>query len=76
MTYSDYRKAFKQLRAKPFKMKKYEKFNSPKKRTTGTARHRCRRCLRIGGHVSKYGLHLCRQCFREIAPKIGFKKYN
>ncbi|MBI4440359.1 30S ribosomal protein S14 [Candidatus Woesearchaeota archaeon] len=57
-------------------MKKYEKFNSPKKRTTGTARHRCRRCLRIGGHVSKYGLHLCRQCFREIAPKIGFKKYN
>ena len=28
------------------------------------------------GTFSKYGLELCRQCFREISKKIGFKKYN
>jgi len=26
--------------------------------------------------VSRYGINLCRQCFREVAPKMGFKKYN
>ncbi|MGI0091860.1 MAG: 30S ribosomal protein S14, partial [Nitrososphaerales archaeon] len=23
-----------------------------------------------------YDLMLCRQCFREVAPKLGFKKYE
>ena len=76
MTYSDYRKAFTQLRAKPAKMKKYEKHNAPKKRSCGLNRKRCRRCGRTGAQVGAYGLGLCRQCFREIATKIGFKKYN
>ena len=75
MTYSDYRKAFKQLRAKPAKLQKYIRFNAPKERTTGTALKRCRRCGRIRGRISKYRLNYCRQCFREIATKIGFKKY-
>ncbi|MEM2023046.1 MAG: 30S ribosomal protein S14 [Archaeoglobaceae archaeon] len=22
-----------------------------------------------------YGIYLCRQCFREVAPELGFKKY-
>jgi len=26
--------------------------------------------------VRRYGLRLCRQCFRDMAPKIGFKKYS
>ncbi|RLJ03398.1 MAG: hypothetical protein DRP11_00775 [Candidatus Aenigmatarchaeota archaeon] len=26
--------------------------------------------------IRKYGLYYCRQCFREIAEKIGFKKYS
>lgn len=76
MTYSYYKKAFKQLRNKPFKLKKFLKHNAPKERTTGISRKRCRRCLRMGGHIDKYGLNLCRHCFREIATKIGFKKYN
>jgi len=76
MTYSDYRKVFKQLKAKPVKLKKYIKHNAPKKRTCGENIKRCRRCGRTGGHIDKYGLDLCRQCFREIATKIGFKKYN
>ena len=76
MTTSDWKKAFKQLKAKPTKMKKYIKHNAPKERPTGMTLCRCRRCGRFGGHISKYGLGLCRCCFREIATKIGFKKYS
>ncbi len=36
----------------------------------------CRRCGSKGGAlVRKYGLQVCRQCFREIARALGFKKY-
>lgn len=76
MTYSNYRKAFKQLKVKPAKLKKYMKHNAPKKRSCGRANKRCRITGRIGGHIGKYGLNLCRQQFREIAPKLGFKKYS
>ena len=76
MTYSDYSKVFKQLKAKPVKMKKYIKHNSPKERKFGTAMKKCRRCGRVRGHISKYGLDLCRQCFRETATKLGFKKFS
>jgi len=76
MSYSNYEKMFKQLKAKPAKLKKYIKHNSPKERKFGISVNRCKRCGRMGGHISKYGLSLCRQCFREIATKLGFKKYN
>lgn len=76
MTYSDYKKAFTQLRAKPVKMKKYLKHNAPKPRKFGLNVKRCIRCGRPGGHISKYGLHLCRCCFREVANQIGFRKYS
>ena len=76
MTYSDYKKVFKQLRAKPVKLKKFMKHNAPKERKFGRSARRCRRCGRMRGHIKKYGLDLCRQCFREIATKLGFKKYS
>ncbi len=38
--------------------------------------HTCRRCGREQGLVGKYDIWLCRQCFREIAPDMGFKKYS
>jgi small subunit ribosomal protein S14 len=76
MTTSDYRKVFKQLNAKPVKLHKYIKNNAPKERSCGFALRKCRRCGRTGGHIQKYGVHLCRQCFREIATRIGFKKYS
>jgi len=76
MTYSDYKKVFKQLKAKPTKLKKFLKHNAPKKRSTGSNLNKCIRCGRTKAHISKYGLHLCRQCFREIAVNIGFKKYS
>ncbi len=76
MSYSNYEKEFKQLEVKPAKLKKYITHNSPKKRTCGISLKRCRRCGRIRGHISKYGLNLCRQCFREVAKDIGFKKFS
>lgn len=76
MSYSNYDKAFTQLRAKPAKMQKYIKHNAPKKRSCGLATKRCKRCGRIRAQVGSYGLKLCRHCFREISTKIGFKKYN
>ncbi len=48
--------------------------NKEKKYGKGT--RKCRRCNRYGGIIRKYGLYFCRQCMREIAKKIGFKKYS
>ena len=36
----------------------------------------CSRCGRKQGLVGKYNIWLCRQCFREIARDMGFKKYS
>ncbi|MCL4329827.1 MAG: 30S ribosomal protein S14 [Candidatus Thermoplasmatota archaeon] len=36
----------------------------------------CKRCGRRRGLVRRYGLRLCRQCFRETAPMLGFRKYS
>ena len=76
MTTKDYRKAFKQLEAKPAKLTKFIKHNTPKKRTTGIGQRKCRNCGRYGAHIRSYGIHLCRQCFREQAKSIGFKKFS
>ena len=76
MSYSNYQKVFKQLRVRAEKLKKYIKHNAPKERSCGISKKRCRRCGRIRGHIDKYNLNLCRQCFRETAKDIGFKKYN
>lgn len=76
MTTSNYNKVHKQLKVKPVKWEKYRKHNKPKKKTTGIAKNKCNRCGRNGAFISKYKLNLCRQCFREIAKKIGFERYN
>ncbi|MEE8198986.1 MAG: 30S ribosomal protein S14 [Thermoplasmata archaeon] len=36
----------------------------------------CKRCGRKRGIVRRYGIHLCRQCFREMAYELGFRKYS
>ncbi|MBT3416464.1 30S ribosomal protein S14 [Candidatus Woesearchaeota archaeon] len=76
MTAADYKKAYVQLKAKPVKLAKFIKHNKPKDRSCGIALKKCKMCGRNGGHIQKYGLSLCRQCFRETAKKLGFKKYN
>lgn len=76
MTASDWNKIVKQLKVKPVMMKKFIKHNKPKDRKQGVASQKCRRCGRFGAHLGQYNLRLCRQCFREIAEEIGFKKYS
>ena len=36
----------------------------------------CKRYGRKRGIVRRYGIHLCRQCFREMAFELGFRKYS
>ena len=47
-----------------------------KVRKFGKGARKCRNCGRHGYVYQCYGLLLCRRCFRELAPKMGFKKYN
>lgn len=75
MTTSNFRKAYTQLKFKPIKWKKYLKHNEPKKRSVGAALKMCRLCGNHRAHIDKYGIRMCRRCFREYAKEIGFKKY-
>ncbi|CAO1432779.1 unnamed protein product [Diamesa serratosioi] len=43
-------------------------------RKYGQGARECRACSNNHGLIRKYGLNLCRQCFREYAKDIGFKK--
>ncbi len=76
MTASDWNKIVRQLKSKPAIMKKFLKHNKPKERKMGIAAKKCKRCGRFGAHLNQYEIHLCRQCFREIAEEIGFNKYS
>lgn len=76
MTASDWKKILKQLKNKPVVMEKFLKHNKPRDRKIGISVKKCGRCGRFGAHIKSYGLNLCRQCFREIAESIGFKKYS
>lgn len=76
MTAKNYNKVFNQLESKPAKMVKYEKHNAPLKRAFGRGVTRCELCGTTRGHISKYGLNICRRCFRLNATKLGFKKLN
>lgn len=76
MTAKNYAKEFKQLDAKPAKKQKYIKHNAPKSRPFGYGVTRCEFCGTTRGHISKYGLNICRRCFRLNATKLGFKKLN
>ena len=37
---------------------------------------RSRVCSNQGGLIRKYGMNICRQCFREYAKDIGFAKFR
>ncbi|MGD0027993.1 MAG: 30S ribosomal protein S14 [Candidatus Bathyarchaeia archaeon] len=50
---------------KPKKVRKYGKGTRP-----------CSRCGSYGPVIRRYNLNLCRQCFREAAKKLGFRKYE
>ncbi|KAA6381711.1 MAG: hypothetical protein EZS28_022763 [Streblomastix strix] len=52
-----------------------KKLNSHPK-NFGPGSRKCRRCANTHGLIRKYGLMLCRRCFRESAIEIGFQKYH
>ena len=76
MTTSDHTKVLNQIGGKPGKVKKYQKNSVPRERKFGEVTKKCVRCGRTGGHIAKYQLGLCRQCFRENALALGFKQYR
>ena len=42
----------------------------------GAGSRKCRVCATTRGVIRKYGLMMCRRCFREKAVAIGFQKVN
>jgi ribosomal protein S14 len=42
----------------------------------GKGTRSCRLCNGARGIIRKYGLDMCRRCFREKAVDIGFQKYR
>ncbi|MEW6295417.1 MAG: 30S ribosomal protein S14 [Candidatus Diapherotrites archaeon] len=36
----------------------------------------CKICGNNPGMIRKYGLNICRRCFKDYAEKLGFRKYN
>ena len=68
--------AKKQIADKPIKLARFLKHCKPKDRKFGRSATPCRSCGKTEGVINKYGLMYCRQCFREEAKKLGFKKYD
>ncbi|MCD6428304.1 MAG: 30S ribosomal protein S14 [Desulfurococcales archaeon] len=52
------------------------KYRPPVIRKYGRGVQVCVRCGSKDAVIQKYGLYLCRQCFREVARELGFKKYS
>ncbi len=76
MVEEEYQKIMKQIAHKKAKLIRFLKCNKPKERKFGKGAIRCVRCGRHQGVIRRYGLNLCRQCFREVAKELGFKKYG
>jgi len=49
------------------------KYKRPRRKEEGRA---CIICGRPEGLVRKYGINMCRQCFKRKAKDIGFEKYD
>jgi len=47
-----------------------------RERKFGKGSFACRRCGRHDGVIRRYNLMYCRQCMREVAKDLGFKKYS
>ncbi len=73
MTFEKVRKS---IENKPVKAARYDRFNKTKDRKFGKNVRECRKCGKKAGLIRKYGLLYCRQCFREEAEKLGFRKFD
>ncbi len=75
MTAKDWTKAFKQIEHKKGERDRQLKFNKPKDRKHGRGTRRCSLCGRRKALIRRYGLYVCRQCFRDVASDLGFRKF-
>ncbi len=48
----------------------------PETRYKHRGNRKCKICGNVRGLIRKYGLYICRKCFRENAGALGFKKYE
>lgn len=71
-----FEKVKKQVEGKPAKLARMMKHAHPEKKKFGKGARMCRQCGKRSGLIQKYGLLYCRQCFREEAERLGFKKYG
>lgn len=76
MTSTHHTKVLQQIGKKPGKLAKYKKHSVPKDRKNGRNAKQCKLCGRTGAHIQKYGMDVCRHCFKDNATKLGFKKYS
>ena len=49
-------------------------YTERKEKKFGRGSRWCKICCCYTSCIKKYDLHLCRQCFREVANSLGFKK--
>ena len=42
----------------------------------GKGTRKCRLCGTARGNIRKYGLNICRRCFREVGESLGFRKFG
>ncbi|EUB56140.1 40S ribosomal protein S29 [Echinococcus granulosus] len=54
----------------------FDTINYSHPRTCGQGSRCCRVCSNRHGLIRKYGLNMCRQCFRQYCALIGFKKLD
>jgi small subunit ribosomal protein S14 len=45
-------------------------------RQRGKGIRMCGKCGTTKGLIRKYGLYVCRRCFREMGTDLGFHKFN
>ncbi len=66
----------KNLKGKPAKYNRFLKFSKHKTQPHDARTRKCVRCNRAEAHISIHGLSYCRECFREVAKDLGFRKYG
>ncbi len=42
----------------------------------GKGTRKCKICGTSRGLIRAHSINICRRCFREVAPSIGFDKYR
>ncbi|VDO11543.1 unnamed protein product [Rodentolepis nana] len=54
----------------------FENINYGHPKNNGQGSRCCRVCSNHHGLIRKYGLNMCRQCFRQYCSIIGFRKLD